>query len=67
MYNSKKKHLFFSKSIMPLLGIVALLFLNATAYLQNFLFLDKLIVSSLILLLVFFVKIMNDNNVSTKD
>lgn len=39
----------------------------ATAFVQNFIFLEKLIVCSLILLLIFFIKIMNDTSVVCKN
>lgn len=67
MFSQKNKYIIYFKSILPFLGIVVLLILNAIAYLQNFLFLDKLIVCSLILFLVFLIKLMSDNIVSYKD
>jgi hypothetical protein len=53
----------FSKStILPILGLIILLFFIGMAYLNNPIFLDELLVCSFILGLVFFTKMRGDTN-----
>jgi uncharacterized membrane protein YccC len=53
--------------VLPFIGFLIVLFFIVTAYNQNYLFLDQLIVSSLILMLVFIMKTISPNSISHKD
>jgi hypothetical protein len=53
----------FSKStFLPVLGLIVLLFFIGMAYLNNHIFLDKLVLCSFILGLVFFTKMRGESN-----
>ncbi|MFH6767101.1 hypothetical protein V8G56_00015 [Gaetbulibacter aquiaggeris] len=53
----------FSKStFLPILGLVVLIFFVGMAYLNNHIFLDKLVLCSFILGLVFFTKMRGESN-----
>ncbi|HEY5688674.1 MAG TPA: hypothetical protein VIS27_10270 [Yeosuana sp.] len=53
----------FSKStFLPILGLVILIFFVGMAYLNNHIFLDKLVLCSFILGLVFFTKMRGESN-----
>lgn len=53
--------------MLPFIGVLIVLFFIATAYNQNYLFLNQLIASSLILMLVFIMKTISTNSISHKD
>lgn len=63
----KSNRTFVKVLLLPSIGILILLFFIVTAYNQNYLFLDKLIVSSLILMLVFIMRTISPNNISYED
>lgn len=67
MLKLKNTYKNYRSKLSLLLGLIMFLFLMATAFVQNFIFLEKLIVCSLILLLIFFIKIMNDTSVVCKN
>lgn len=48
-------------TILTSLGIIALIFFMAMSYIHNALFLDRIIVCSIILGIVFFAKMRNEN------
>jgi len=53
----------FSKSkILPVAGMIVLLIFIAMSYFNNHIFLDKIIICSLILGMIFFVKIIGEGN-----
>ena len=67
MLKLKNTYKNYRSQLSLLLGLIMFLFLMVTAFVQNFIFLEKLIVCSLILLLIFFIKIMNDASVVCKN
>jgi hypothetical protein len=67
MLKLKNTYKNYKSQLSLLLGLIMFLFLMVTAFVQNFIFLEKLIVCSLILLLIFFIKIMNDTSVVCKN
>lgn len=61
--NLKKHNMQFSKStFLPIIGLMILILFIVMAYLNNHLFLDKLVLCSFILGLVFFAKIRGESN-----
>ena len=58
---------FSNSQILPFIGISILLFFIALSYFNNHIFLDKIILCSLILGMVFFVKMRSDDNGHNQD
>jgi uncharacterized membrane protein len=58
---------FSNSQILPFIGISILLFFIALSYFNNHIFLDKIVLCSLILGMVFFVKMRSDNNGHNQD
>jgi hypothetical protein len=52
-----QKHL-----ILPIIGIIILMIFNALAYVRESVFIDKILVSSFILTMVFFVRVRAKSN-----
>lgn len=61
--NKIKHNMQFSKStFLPILGMIAIMFFIGMAYLNNHIFLDKLVLCSFILGLVIFAKVRGESN-----
>jgi hypothetical protein len=59
----KTEHMQFSKStLLSILGLLVMLFIIAMSYLNGKIFLDKILVSSVILGLIFFFKILEERS-----
>lgn len=56
------KHL--KKIILPILSLIFLIIFIALAYNIDYVFLDKIIICSLILGIIFLIKIINERNIS---
>lgn len=67
MFRQRKTHCECINIILPFIGIFIIMFMVGIAYSQNFIFLDKLIVSSLIIILALIMKILSDNSITRND